>query len=60
MVRHKATKVVRKERRSPLTFLFHCAATSVSPLLKCLELAFIGGGGGGGGEGVCPYHRISV
>ena len=47
MGKHKATKVVRKKRRSPLTFLFHCAATSVFRLFKYLELAFIGGGRGG-------------
>ena len=51
MGKHKATKVVRKKRCFPLILLFHCAATSVSPLFKCLELAFIGGGGGEREEG---------
>ena len=60
MGKHKATKVVRKKRCFPLILLFHCAATSVSPLFKCLELAFIGGGGGGEGGGVYPYYRSSV
>ena len=54
MGKHKATKVVRKKGRSPLIFLFHCAAPTVPPQFKCLELAVIGGGGGGGG---CPYGR---
>ena len=57
MGKHKATKVVRKKGRSPLIFLFHCAAPTVPPHLKCLELAVIGGGGR---EVVCPYYRISV
>ena len=46
MGKHKATKVVRKKGRSPLIFLFHCAAPTVPPQFKCLELAFMGGGGG--------------
>ena len=48
MGKHKATKVVRKKGRSPLIFLFHCAAPTVPPQFKCLELAFMGGGEGGG------------
>ena len=39
MGRHKATKVVRIKGSSPLIFQFHCAAPTVPPLCKCLELA---------------------
>ena len=59
MGRHKAKKVVRKEGRSPLIFQFHCAAPTVPPLCKRLELAFFRGGGGGGGGGGVSYS-ISV
>ena len=52
--RHKATKVVRKEGRSPLIFQFHCAAPTVPPLCKRLELAFFRGGG------VLQYFRLNL
>ena len=39
MGRHTATKVGRIKGSSPLIFQFHCAAPTVPPLYKCLELA---------------------
>ena len=39
MGRHTATKVVRIKGSSPLIYQFHCAAPTVPPLCKRLELA---------------------